>query len=217
MANVEGSIYRVENGVAVPYANLTDGGSDELANLEDVQITSPTAGQGLLYDATSQKWINGSAGGGGVDVDMGVNVTSSINFESTTIGQSVSFTGSIGLGAFLYRFGRLSQLHITMRTTADLALNDCIASAIFNVTDSTGKLTPVYSDSVDSAIGTVYVASSASSYAKFYAIPIYSVYSNVPKLMLTRDYNIEIQNASAGVKSGASVYIDLLFLNNYEG
>lgn len=44
MANVEGSIYRNENGVAVPYANLGGGGSDDFENNVNVAslVTPPT-------------------------------------------------------------------------------------------------------------------------------------------------------------------------------
>lgn len=55
--------------------NLTDSGSkasdflssstvvpSDLTDLGDVDITSPTDGQVLQYDATSQKWVNGSGG-----------------------------------------------------------------------------------------------------------------------------------------------------------
>ena len=38
------------------------GGSTTLDGLTDVDITSPTDGQILKYDATNQKWINGSGG-----------------------------------------------------------------------------------------------------------------------------------------------------------
>ena len=41
------------------------GGSSTLVGLTDVDISSPTDGQTLVYDATEQKWINGSGGGGG--------------------------------------------------------------------------------------------------------------------------------------------------------
>ncbi len=40
------------------------GGSATLAGLTDVDLTSPTDGQALLYDAQNSKWINGTAGGG---------------------------------------------------------------------------------------------------------------------------------------------------------
>lgn len=38
---------------------------DALANMTDVSITSPTAGQVLKYNSTTQKWENGAGGGGG--------------------------------------------------------------------------------------------------------------------------------------------------------
>jgi hypothetical protein len=39
--------------------------SDSLAQLNDVDISSPTNGQVLTYDASSSKWVNGAGGGGG--------------------------------------------------------------------------------------------------------------------------------------------------------
>lgn len=40
------------------------GGSSTLAGLTDVDISTPTNGQTLIYNATSGKWENGSGGGG---------------------------------------------------------------------------------------------------------------------------------------------------------
>lgn len=37
---------------------------DTLGELADVDISNPTEGQVVLYDATNSKWVNGSAGGG---------------------------------------------------------------------------------------------------------------------------------------------------------
>lgn len=41
------------------------GGSSTLAGLTDVDISNPTDGQTLVYDATSGKWVNGESAGGG--------------------------------------------------------------------------------------------------------------------------------------------------------
>ena len=41
------------------------GGSSTLAGLDDVAITSPTNGQVIKYNSTTQKWENGEGGGGG--------------------------------------------------------------------------------------------------------------------------------------------------------
>tara|TARA_R110001606_G_scaffold344505_1_gene493216 strand:+ start:3037 stop:5994 length:2958 start_codon:yes stop_codon:yes gene_type:complete len=39
-------------------------------DLADVNITGPTDGQGLVYNAASQQWINGAGGGGGGDIAL---------------------------------------------------------------------------------------------------------------------------------------------------
>lgn len=50
--------------------------SKYLAGLADVEITDPQNGQTLIYDATSEKWVNGNAGGG----DDGTNyITAEFN------------------------------------------------------------------------------------------------------------------------------------------
>ena len=43
------------------------GGSSTLAGLTDVSLSSPTNGQVLSYNSTSQKWENANGGGGGGD------------------------------------------------------------------------------------------------------------------------------------------------------
>lgn len=48
------------------------GGSSTLAGLDDVNISSPTDGQALVYDNATQKWVNG-AGGGGSSTFAGLN------------------------------------------------------------------------------------------------------------------------------------------------
>ena len=40
------------------------GGGGTLSGLTDVDLSSPTDGQTLVYDAASSKWVNGSGGGG---------------------------------------------------------------------------------------------------------------------------------------------------------
>lgn len=46
-----------QNGVI---SSVGGGGSSTLDGLTDVDITTPSAGQGLIYDATNSKWINGA-------------------------------------------------------------------------------------------------------------------------------------------------------------
>lgn len=44
------------------------GGSSTLSGLTDVDISNPTDGQTLVYNATSGKWENGAGGGGALIV-----------------------------------------------------------------------------------------------------------------------------------------------------
>ena len=48
------------------------GGSSTLAGLNDVNISSPTDGQALIFDNATQKWVN-RAGGGGSSTFAGLN------------------------------------------------------------------------------------------------------------------------------------------------
>jgi len=49
----------INNGTAVVQI-----GAGNLSGLGDVNITSPTNAQALIYDTASSKWINGAGGGG---------------------------------------------------------------------------------------------------------------------------------------------------------
>ena len=46
------------------YATDEIAGASSLQGLSDVNISSPTNGQALVYDSTSSKWVNGAGGGG---------------------------------------------------------------------------------------------------------------------------------------------------------
>jgi len=67
------------------------GGSSTLAGLDDVNISSPTDGQALVYDNATHKWVNRAGGGGSStfaglnDVDVaGVANKDIIRYNSTT-------------------------------------------------------------------------------------------------------------------------------------
>ena len=61
--------YSIDGTIGALYAPSGGGGSSTLSGLSDVTITSPTDGQGLIYDATNQIWVNGNVGGGGSAAD----------------------------------------------------------------------------------------------------------------------------------------------------
>ena len=57
--------YSIDGSTGALYAPNGGGGSSTLSGLSDVTITSPTDGQGLVYYATKQIWVNGDVSGGG--------------------------------------------------------------------------------------------------------------------------------------------------------
>ena len=60
------------------------GGADNLYELNDVHITSPSSGDVLKYDNVSQKWINGSESGG-VTTLQGLTDTNLTSLQNTQI------------------------------------------------------------------------------------------------------------------------------------
>ena len=59
-----------------PYLGGT--GKENLSQLLDVGITTPTNGQVLKYDAENEQWINGSGGGGGGSAELEHAITTAI-------------------------------------------------------------------------------------------------------------------------------------------
>lgn len=68
------------------------GGSSTLAGLDDVNISSPTDGQTLVYDNATQKWVNG-AGGGGSSTFAGLN---DVNVQGVSNGDIARYNSATG-------------------------------------------------------------------------------------------------------------------------
>ena len=92
--NSEAWAVGTRDGVPVPstdpaYNNnskywATQGGANSLAGLSDTDINSPTDGQGLVYNYSTSKWINGN-------VSSGSTITVFTN-ESSLYGRTVTLT-----------------------------------------------------------------------------------------------------------------------------
>ena len=54
--------FTVTDGQGTTTATLSAGGAPALAGLSDVNLTTPSDGQALVYDNNSSKWVNGQAG-----------------------------------------------------------------------------------------------------------------------------------------------------------
>lgn len=68
------------------------GGSSTLAGLNDVNISSPTDGQALVYDDATGKWVNG-AGGGGSSTFAGLN---DVNVQGVSNGDIARYNSTTG-------------------------------------------------------------------------------------------------------------------------
>lgn len=74
------------------------GGSSTLAGLTDVDLTSPTDGQVLKYDANNDEWINAneSGGGGGTTVVANPNGTPTDWLNSLQVGNDIYSVAKVG-------------------------------------------------------------------------------------------------------------------------
>ena len=75
------------------------GGASALTDLVDVAISSPTNGQALVYNATSQKWENQTIGGGsGTLTSIGLVMPTGFSVSPATLTANGSFTVSFANG-----------------------------------------------------------------------------------------------------------------------
>ena len=75
------------------------GGASALTDLVDVAISSPTNGQALVYNATSQKWENQTIGGGsGTLTSIGLVMPTGFSVSPATLTADGSFTVSFTNG-----------------------------------------------------------------------------------------------------------------------
>lgn len=84
------------------------GGSSTLASLLDVQLSSPTNGQALVYDATLGKWTNQtiqSSGGTVTSIATGTGLTGGTITTSGTISINATYQGYISHGETAYGWG----------------------------------------------------------------------------------------------------------------
>ena len=83
-----GSGISIENDVIS--ATGGGGGSSTLAGLDDTNISSPTNGQALIYDATSSKWVNANGGSGSATLAGLTDVT----LTTPTVDQVLKYDGT---------------------------------------------------------------------------------------------------------------------------
>lgn len=77
------------------------GGSSTLSGLTDVDLTNPTDGQTLVYDAASSKWVNGSGGGSSAVLRVVANYDDQT--QTTTFSETwKTIYDAVSNGAFVF-------------------------------------------------------------------------------------------------------------------
>ena len=64
--------------------NIIQIASGNLTGLSDVQVTAPTQGQSLSYNAITGKWVNSDGGSGDVIGPTGAKDNAIVRFDTTT-------------------------------------------------------------------------------------------------------------------------------------
>ena len=109
------------------------GGSSTLYGLTDVNISSPTNGQALVYNATSQRWenqtIGGGGGGGGTLTAIGLIMPTGFTVSPSTLtadgdftvgfdtGYGLPLTADVAKGVTAYGWGNHANAGYLMEST----------------------------------------------------------------------------------------------------
>ena len=80
----------IYNGSDKRLKHLFDNSSGSLAELTDVEITSPQDGNALVYDETEGKWVNGEGGGGSATLEG----LTDVELTTPTDGQALVYDGA---------------------------------------------------------------------------------------------------------------------------
>lgn len=106
--------------------SVVSAGSASLAGLTDVNLTSPTDGQALIYDATNQEWVNG-AGGGGTNVIPNPQGTPTDTLNTVGINGVIYDIGGSGGGGDRTTTTLYTQTYLTSNPST-ITLNDDVTN-----------------------------------------------------------------------------------------
>jgi hypothetical protein len=141
----------INNGTAVVQV-----GAGNLTGLGDVNITSPTNLQALVYNASTSKWVNGTGGGGGSVSSVAATVPSLL----TVTGSPITSSGTL---AFSYSGTALPVAN------GGTGLTTTPANGTLNIGNGTGftqsTLTAGANITITNAAGSITIASAGGSAA----------------------------------------------------
>ena len=81
--------FLIDGQIDVQFGTFYESGSSTLAGLNDVDLTTPSDGQALIYDATSDKWINGE-----VSVVADLDDLNDVSITTPSSGQILKYNGT---------------------------------------------------------------------------------------------------------------------------
>jgi hypothetical protein len=127
--------------MSVPFSSTTYGGADPLTtvgSLTDTSITSLADGEVLKYDATSAKWVNGTAGGAGPEPYfsgwLNVAITQAAAYAVPNQTDAVRFPGGVPFNPGVYYFpAKISSNYVF--TSAAYGTSSGAQAHYFNVID----------------------------------------------------------------------------------
>ena len=166
------------------------GGSSTLADLLDVQLSSPTDGQVLKYNASLNKWVNanesGGGGGGGVtSITAGTGLTGGTITTSGTIALSSTTQASIANGVTAYNWGNHAnagyatqmwvgqQGYLTSSAISDMATKTWVGQQGF-ITSVSGTFWGKSWSNGGTVSGNLYAGSNGGAIEGFHSIELNS-------------------------------------------
>ena len=121
------------------------GGSTTLADLLDVALSNPSNGQVLMYNATTQKWYNGtvqSSGGSVTSITAGTGLSGGTITISGTIALSSETQTNIGYGVVAYGWGNHADAgYLTSSAIIDMATQTWVTNNFLGVTATAAAAT----------------------------------------------------------------------------
>lgn len=160
------------------------GGASALTDLSDVAISSPANGDALVYNATSQKWVNQAIGGGsGTLTQIGLVMPTGFAVSPATLtangsftvtfssGYSLPTTADVAKGVTAYGWGNhanagyATESYVDTELSSYATLNDISDMATQTWVGQQGYLTGITSAMINSALGFTLTGTAGSTYA----------------------------------------------------
>ena len=112
------------------------GGASELADLDDVDISTPTGGQALLYDDVSEKWVNGN-----VSSSEALDDLTDVDISTPSDGQALLYDSANSKwknGAVASSVASLTDVNLTNLADGEILKYDSASGKWVNATESGG-------------------------------------------------------------------------------